>query len=125
MAAKIVVLRRTGKVDRFRSYRVLVDGERVGSLRQGEQKEFDVAPGRHKVEVIVDWGRSPAISVDLKPTDSVRLECTSQASISSAVFRIFFRRRQYLSLRRVDDPDGLHSGGGRTASGAGLSSENT
>jgi hypothetical protein len=86
MPAQIVVVRRTGKVDPFRSYRVIVDGERVGTLRRGEEKAFEAAPGRHEVEVAVDWGRSPAVPGDVKPDDIVRLECTSQASVSTAVF---------------------------------------
>jgi hypothetical protein len=106
--ARIAVIRRKGKMDRLRSYRVIIDGERVGSLRPGEQKTFEVTPGRHQIEVALDWTRSPAVVLSVGPSESAVLECVSQDKVLRGVFYLYFKPDQYLRLRRTNDTMGGH-----------------
>jgi len=50
--------------DRGRSYRIEIDGRRVGKLRRGESAKYPVPPGRHTVRARIDWTGSPALQVD-------------------------------------------------------------
>lgn len=42
-------------VDRTRKYKVLIDGEKVGALKNGGSESFEVGAGRHEVMMKVDW----------------------------------------------------------------------
>ena len=60
--------------DRWRSYRVLVDGERVGKLRVGGRLVTSVAAGRHTVQVRIDWTGSRTAHVFLHEGGEVVLK---------------------------------------------------
>ena len=60
--------------DRLRSYTVVVDGVRVGHVRDAETRAFEVAEGRHTVEFRIDWARSKPVFVDVGH-GGARIEC--------------------------------------------------
>lgn len=72
-----VVLRREGGFwrDRLRRYKVRLDGEWVGKLREREDLRVDVRPGTHEIQVKLDWGTSPSRSLQLAPGEVARLRC--------------------------------------------------
>ena len=47
--------RDSGFTDLLRAYKVLIDGEEVGGIRNGQCKEFEVSVGSHTLEVQIDW----------------------------------------------------------------------
>ena len=53
--------------DRFRAYKVLIDGVRVGQVRNGETFECSANPGLHGVRLKLDWVASPEITVNVLP----------------------------------------------------------
>lgn len=52
-----------GWVDRARKYKVLIDGNEVGTIRDGQTCKFDVVAGEHRLGLRIDWARSPEIMV--------------------------------------------------------------
>jgi hypothetical protein len=62
-------------VDRFRVYKVLIDGEPAGEIRRGESRCFKVAPGRHQLRLTIDWTASETIDLDLEPGVETRVQC--------------------------------------------------
>jgi hypothetical protein len=59
--------------DRGRSYRIEIDGTRVGTLRRGETARYPVAPGTHTVRARIDWTGSTALQVDVSPDAPTRV----------------------------------------------------
>ena len=57
--------------DRFRAYGVNIDGEKVGSVRNGETAQFRLPPGNHSVELRIDWTGSELLTFDVGPGDQV------------------------------------------------------
>jgi len=53
---------RTRWADRLRAYTVELDGEVVGTVGNGESKQFDVRPGVHEMQLRLDWGLSLDLS---------------------------------------------------------------
>ena len=53
--------------DRFRAYKVLIDGERVGQVKNGQVFARPADPGVHRVRLKVDWVGSPEITVNVLP----------------------------------------------------------
>ena len=73
-----------GLRDRLRSYRVLVDGEHVGRLRPGGAVTAAVAPGRHVVQVRIDWTGSPEVAVEVGAGSTVSLVATPGRAVWAA-----------------------------------------
>ena len=103
---KIEVTRSAKKwPDRLRAYKVVINGQVVGDLRQGDAIHAPVEAGRHDVWITIDWCRSPAVTLDLGAGEVARLECAPNARALLALLYITIWRERYVSLRRVDTPD--------------------
>jgi hypothetical protein len=103
MPAAIHVDRQAGGyTDRARAYKVLVDGEERGAVKQGKGIEIEVDPGPHRVKMKVDWAGSPTLEVDLAEGERAEFLCAPNASPLTAIFYAFFRRSDYIRLERGD-----------------------
>ena len=71
--------------DRLRSYKVVVDDEHFGSVRNGRTKDFAVAPGPHTVRLKVDWMGSLTVEIGVGPGATVVLAASAHESGKSAV----------------------------------------
>lgn len=60
--------------DRLRSYRVYVDGIRVARIRAGQTITLPVDTGEHRLQVRIDWCRSPVLAI-AAGRDAIRLRC--------------------------------------------------
>jgi len=96
-----------GYTDRARAYKVLVDGEKRGAVKQGEGVEIEVDPGPHRVQMKVDWAGSPTLEVNLAEGERAEFVCAPNASPLTAVFYAFFRRSDYIRLERSDSAETL------------------
>jgi hypothetical protein len=59
--ALLRIVRDSGHADRIRAYRVVVDGNTVGKIGDGETKEFPVSAGPHNLSIKIDWCGSKAV----------------------------------------------------------------
>lgn len=65
-----IILNRTSEyVNRLRDYGVYIDGKKVGTIANGETKEFSVSAGRHSIVNKIDWGSSRAITFEISDDD--------------------------------------------------------
>jgi hypothetical protein len=61
-----IILNRTSElINGFRNYNVYIDGEKVGTIGNGDRKEFSVSPGPHTLVTTIDWCSSPTIKFDI------------------------------------------------------------
>ena len=56
-----------------RAIRVLVDGQVVGKVGNNQQAQFALSPGRHTVQVAMDWCRCAPLELDLDENDTIPL----------------------------------------------------
>jgi hypothetical protein len=87
--------------DRLREYHVLIDNERVGTLRDGQSSTYSVDAGSHRVQLQIDWARSEPRTVDVAAGDIVALECRGRNPLA-ALYWITFGRNRYVELTVVD-----------------------
>jgi hypothetical protein len=66
MAGKIVVSRKRERINRRRSYKIIIDGKEVGAVKNESAEEFEVEVGIHHVQSKIDWCSSPSVEVDVK-----------------------------------------------------------
>ncbi len=93
------ITRVNGSADKLRAYKVLVDDAEVGTIKDGETKQFPVADGKHTVKLKIDWCSSQPISFD-RSGNQVSFECGS-SSVLRAAFCAFFNTKDYMWLKQV------------------------
>lgn len=92
--------------DRFRSYVVYIDAAEHGRLRHGERKRFELTPGHHRLQLKIDWARSPTIDLDLAPGETTRSQCKSRATNAlTGLYWASIGRDRYIELWPVESPD--------------------
>jgi hypothetical protein len=98
MAGLIVRRRAAWWQDRMRDYIVLVDGSECGRVGNDDEVRVHVAPGRHRVQLKIDWCGSPAVDVDVAEGGAQVLDCGPNATPFTAFFYVLFRAGRYLTL---------------------------
>jgi hypothetical protein len=82
----IVVVREWAWADSLRSYIVVIDGNRVASVRAGDERSVPVPPGAH--EVVLRCGlitRSRPLTVEVEAEGEVRLRCRSALGVNNVL----------------------------------------
>jgi hypothetical protein len=100
MMAEIELKREMGWVDRLRAYHVILDGSPIGEVRAGEAKHFEIEPGRHELELKIDWCRSRTVVLDLGAGSASVVRCRSRGPLT-VLYGITFGRRDYIRLEVV------------------------
>ena len=72
--AILTIKRPSTFVNGYRNYTVKVDGKTVGSIRDGQTKEFTLDKGAFKVTAHVDWYSSNPIYIDTNERQEITLE---------------------------------------------------
>jgi hypothetical protein len=91
-------------VDILRAYRVYVDGQYVGNVRDGATAEFSVEPGLHEVFLRIGWLGSPWVRVQCVPQGIARLTCQGHVNPVAAITAGFFAPNRYVRPFAVSDP---------------------
>jgi hypothetical protein len=53
----------------------LIDGDAVGRVKYGQTVTVAVVPGRHELQLAVDWMRSPKLQLDLAEDQELLVRC--------------------------------------------------
>jgi hypothetical protein len=88
-----------GYADRVRAYAIMIDGEKIGEVKNGETAQVQLSPGPHQIWMKIDWCSSPKLSVD--GNVDTELYCISNTSPITALYRILFDRENYIRLWRA------------------------
>src|SRR2546421_4594 len=99
MSAELFIARTSSIPDWLRSYRVMLDGKLVGTLRLTEMMRIPISEGSHSLCVRVDWCGSRAVSFDAKEKEEVHFECGSALAnwrMLFALYYVVFGRNDYL-----------------------------
>jgi hypothetical protein len=113
----ITLQRDSGYADRLRAYTVVLDGEVVGKIKNGQRLELNVTPGEHQLHLKIDWCRSNFVDFQFEGAP-VAFECGSnfrRKKLPGAIFYVTFGRHKYIWLERKE--------GGPAATDAGVSSD--
>ena len=98
--AKIIIKRKKAFwQDRARKYIIQVDDKEVASVSNGAAVEIEVEPGKHAVQMKIDWCNSQKFDVDVGAEQTVTLECGPSASPFLALLYITLWKNKYIWLR--------------------------
>jgi hypothetical protein len=110
--AEIELTRPTGyRVDRGRKYQVFIDRKKLGNIKLGETKVFTLPPGRHELQLKIDWGVSERLQVDLGDSDRAAFVCAPRVKQNDVTIVVGYRLafwmtlgcRRYIDLRPGDE----------------------
>jgi hypothetical protein len=85
--------------NRIRSFRLYLDGTKIGDIANGEIKDFEITPGRHRLIAKIDWTTSNEIEFEVAEQDVVFNVCGTNPAL--ALYYITFGWRNYLKLTMV------------------------
>ncbi len=95
------LIRRSGYRDRFRSYKILINGIEAGTIARDTVLELEVPSGPVTIEARIDWGRSRPLIVDVPPMGTIEVEVSHNPKPRPALWEITFGFRTYLTLREL------------------------
>ncbi|SHL67193.1 hypothetical protein [Actinacidiphila paucisporea] len=84
MAAVLVVLAEARPFGRAGKLGVVIDGHKVGPVRQGETAEFTVEPGPHTVRVTGGGNRSNTVDITVTDGEKYRIVSSSTGLFMAA-----------------------------------------
>jgi hypothetical protein len=89
--------------DRYRKYRVVLDGVEVARLRNGESTSLAVSPGGHTLRIKIDWCGSPEQAFHVGSGDEIDFCCWNAASLAKPfdqLAKLIWDRNRYIALER-------------------------
>lgn len=84
--------------DTIRSYHVLIEGQRVGQIRDDKTESFVLRPGSYTLRLQLLWIFSPRVVVELPAGSQTRMICGPNGGILQA-WRLFFAPATAIFLR--------------------------
>ena len=68
--ATIKIQRTNDYINAVRNYRLFIDGQKIGTLSNGQIIDFEIPSGRHSVVAKIDWCSSPEVTFEINDNDS-------------------------------------------------------
>lgn len=80
--SQLEVARKTDYFARRRTYKLLLDGVKIGEIKDGKTEIFQIEPGMHSIQCKVDWIKSNLLQFQTKPGEIVRLSIERESTSS-------------------------------------------
>ncbi len=87
--------------DKSRSYKIEVDGQLAGEVRDGQDTRLALSPGTHSIRIKIDWSGSTPILFSVGPGTTASFWCEPAGSAGWAALDLLLRR-PWVTLRQVD-----------------------
>lgn len=87
--------------DRYRKYKVILNGEKIGTIGAKETFEHQLDPGRHTLYLKIDWCRSKKIEFEIQSNEILRFKCggLSDSKLLATLWYITFGKNNYLWIK--------------------------
>jgi len=98
----ITIRRDSGYADYLRAYEVVLDGNVIGKIKNGQELELNVPSGQHELYLKIDWCRSNGVAFENNGSNVV-FECGSSLRglrILLAILYITFFYDKYIWLKK-------------------------
>jgi len=99
--SKLRIIRRSGYADSLRSYKIIVNGSKVGTIARDSVLDVEVPSGPLRIEARIDWGRSRPLLIDAAPDQRIDIEVANHWGALLALWAVTFGLGSYLILTRL------------------------
>lgn len=97
---KIIINRSTEYSNYLRSIEIHLGKKKIGEIRDGESKIFEVDPGKYVLKAKIDWCTSNEIPVEVNFGDTFRYNLTGRNPFL-IFYYITFGRKSYIKLTPI------------------------
>jgi len=87
--------------DKMRDYRILIDDKQAASIGEQAEVNIPVSPGKHIVQLTVDWCTSQKLEVDVEQGKTQIIACGPNSSPLLALLFITLWRKKYIWIKHV------------------------
>jgi hypothetical protein len=99
----LIVKRPKRSFDRVRNYRIIINGEVIGTIANGAELRHPIDPGPHTLQAKIDWCGSPEVRIDAGDTDTTVIVQNRMSALQALIplfplWYISFSRGRYLRL---------------------------
>ena len=71
---KLIIKRNSEWNSRARKFGIYLNDKKIGTIANGETKEFQIDSGKHKINGKIDWCKSPIIDFEIAENESKTIE---------------------------------------------------
>jgi hypothetical protein len=99
--ATIRIKRTSEYINLLRDYKIFIDGQQVGTIANGEIKDFPTTVGQHIVTAKIDWCSSPDVSIDVKENQTINLNVYGLKTLNGFLLLMYYLtkgKNKYLTL---------------------------
>lgn len=100
----LLIRRSKSYSDSLRSYKVFIDGNEVGLIKNGMESRFCVAPGEHLIHLKIDWCKTPRQKFSISYGEEATFECGSNVKgvkLLLAPIYALFLPSSWICLKKV------------------------
>ena len=101
----ITITRGKAYSDRLRKYNVVLDGNVIGKISEGQSISYNENPGTHTLRIRIDWGGSNEIKFKSVANDTIKFRCASRAQGLKILLGIIYATvlsQRYIELELID-----------------------
>ncbi len=95
----LTLIRGVEQTNYLRAYKVIVDGESLGTILSGETKHFELEPGEHEAQVKIDWCKSKPYKITLGAGDNIELICGATFNDWKCLFMFAVKPSSYVYIK--------------------------
>ena len=98
--AKIIINRSTEFSNLLRSIEIYLGKTKIGELKNGQSKEFEVEPGEYQLIAKIDWCCSNKIDLKIDNNETLRYNLSGRNPLFG-LYYITFGKNSYLKLKSI------------------------
>lgn len=99
------MLEKKAYADKLRKYKIILDDNYLGDIKEGEINSFEVKTGEHTIYLKIDWCRSNKLDFYVLENDVIEFECGTSLSgwkFFINIIYITFLKNKYLWIKTID-----------------------
>jgi len=86
--SKIMIKRKTAAGDSFRKYKIYIDNQLVGAVRENETQIFDIPAGEHQIYTRIDFFKSPVHKFEINDNEEKTFEAGNNSSLTKLIINL-------------------------------------
>ncbi|WP_261512867.1 hypothetical protein [Chryseobacterium paludis] len=98
---KLIINRSSEFSNALRSIGIFLGDKKIGEIKDGESKEFEVMPGIYQLRAQIDWCRSNVINLEINLDEVLRYNLSGRNPFLS-LFYVTLGKDHYLKLKSIN-----------------------
>ena len=99
--SKLIITRASAFVNKLRNVSIYVNDKEVGTIADGETKEFEIESGAITVRANIDWCSSQKLELNAQPNSVIKLALSNNVNALTGTFVMLVNPTNYMKLVQV------------------------